>query len=266
MHSFGQAPMTELSVITLEKLRAFSDRSSTLVTIDAPLFGSVMILNGRVLENDRRDLCHPRHPRLVTQRNVRCGIPSLQSLRSDESLVDRLDRLFRHWRCRADDALAVGGRFLPGRDLQIRQSRDFHFLAWQDFSRDLLLAESRHRRHDEQESRRRSHCPMHPAIRVWRCARFKLARGLSSPRGNGPRDPSRPRHGVYYRWPSWASVCGQTRSGPARSENRRRHFLFSYFDGAQGSTEELGRISGSSSLHTGGRPEGVPHLGALGCL
>jgi hypothetical protein len=49
MHSFGQAPMVELSVITLEKLRAFSDRSSTLVTIDAPLFGSVMILNGRVL-------------------------------------------------------------------------------------------------------------------------------------------------------------------------------------------------------------------------
>lgn len=41
--------MRELSSITLDNLRAFSKRSSTLVTIDAPLFGSVMILNGRVL-------------------------------------------------------------------------------------------------------------------------------------------------------------------------------------------------------------------------
>ena len=42
-------PMVQLSAITLEKLQAFSDRSSTLVTIDAPLFGSVMIMNGRLL-------------------------------------------------------------------------------------------------------------------------------------------------------------------------------------------------------------------------
>lgn len=41
--------MVETSEITLEKLRAFSDRSQTLITIDAPLFGSVMILNGRLL-------------------------------------------------------------------------------------------------------------------------------------------------------------------------------------------------------------------------
>ena len=41
--------MVELSPITLEKLRLFSDRSNTLVTIDAPLFGSLMIFNGRVL-------------------------------------------------------------------------------------------------------------------------------------------------------------------------------------------------------------------------
>lgn len=49
MHSFGRAPVVDLSAITLEKLQAFSDRSSTLVTIDAPLFGSVMIMNGRLL-------------------------------------------------------------------------------------------------------------------------------------------------------------------------------------------------------------------------
>lgn len=42
-------PVAKLSGITLEKIQAFSDRSSTLVTIDAPLFGSVMIMNGRLL-------------------------------------------------------------------------------------------------------------------------------------------------------------------------------------------------------------------------
>ena len=41
--------MVELSEITLEKLRLFTNQSNTLVTIDAPLFGSLMIFNGRVL-------------------------------------------------------------------------------------------------------------------------------------------------------------------------------------------------------------------------
>jgi hypothetical protein len=41
--------MVEVSEITLEKLRLFTDRSNTLITIDAPLFGSLMIFNGRVL-------------------------------------------------------------------------------------------------------------------------------------------------------------------------------------------------------------------------
>ena len=49
MHSFGRAPVAEISVITLEKLLSFSDRSGTLLTVDAPLFGSVMIMNGRLL-------------------------------------------------------------------------------------------------------------------------------------------------------------------------------------------------------------------------
>jgi len=39
----------EVSEITLEKLRLFTGQSNTLVTIDAPLFGSVMVFNGRVL-------------------------------------------------------------------------------------------------------------------------------------------------------------------------------------------------------------------------
>lgn len=50
MHSFGRAPAVDLSLITLEKIRAFSDRSHAMVTIDAPLFGSVMVMNGRVLQ------------------------------------------------------------------------------------------------------------------------------------------------------------------------------------------------------------------------
>ena len=35
--------------ITLQELRDFSEASSTMVTVDAPLFGVVMILHGRVL-------------------------------------------------------------------------------------------------------------------------------------------------------------------------------------------------------------------------
>jgi hypothetical protein len=41
--------MVQVLEITLEKLRLFTDRSHTLITIDAPLFGTVMIFNGRVL-------------------------------------------------------------------------------------------------------------------------------------------------------------------------------------------------------------------------
>ena len=41
--------MIELSDITLEKVVHFTNCSSTLITIDAPLFGSVMIFNGRIL-------------------------------------------------------------------------------------------------------------------------------------------------------------------------------------------------------------------------
>ena len=41
--------MVDVSEITLEKLRLFTDRSNLLVTIDAPLFGTVMVFNGHVL-------------------------------------------------------------------------------------------------------------------------------------------------------------------------------------------------------------------------
>jgi predicted GNAT superfamily acetyltransferase len=35
--------------ITLEQLQVFSDRSGTLLTVDAPLFGILTIMHGRVL-------------------------------------------------------------------------------------------------------------------------------------------------------------------------------------------------------------------------
>ncbi len=41
--------MVEVSEITLEKLRVFTDRSNVLVTIDAPLFGTLMVFKGRIL-------------------------------------------------------------------------------------------------------------------------------------------------------------------------------------------------------------------------
>jgi hypothetical protein len=41
--------LIETAAITIERLRVFSDRTHTLVTVDAPLFGSIMILNGQML-------------------------------------------------------------------------------------------------------------------------------------------------------------------------------------------------------------------------
>ena len=38
-----------MAEITLEQLRMFSSASTTMVTVDAPLFGVVMILNGQVV-------------------------------------------------------------------------------------------------------------------------------------------------------------------------------------------------------------------------
>ena len=35
--------------ITLEQIQVFSDRTSTMVTVDAPLFGVVSIMHGRIL-------------------------------------------------------------------------------------------------------------------------------------------------------------------------------------------------------------------------
>src|ERR1041385_4870562 len=52
MHSSGakrRHSIVELSEITLDKVVHFTNCSNILITIDAPLFGSVMIFNGRIL-------------------------------------------------------------------------------------------------------------------------------------------------------------------------------------------------------------------------
>ena len=41
--------------ITLQELRDFSEASSSMVTADAPLFGVVMILHGRVLDRGSQE-------------------------------------------------------------------------------------------------------------------------------------------------------------------------------------------------------------------
>ena len=41
--------MVDVSELTLEKLRLFTDRTHMLITIDAPLFGTLMVFNGRIL-------------------------------------------------------------------------------------------------------------------------------------------------------------------------------------------------------------------------
>jgi hypothetical protein len=46
---FEATRLIPISEITIERLQAFSDRSNSLITVDAPLFGSVLIFCGRVL-------------------------------------------------------------------------------------------------------------------------------------------------------------------------------------------------------------------------
>jgi hypothetical protein len=41
--------MAQITEISLAQLQKFTSNSGTMVTVDAPLFGVVMILNGRVL-------------------------------------------------------------------------------------------------------------------------------------------------------------------------------------------------------------------------
>jgi hypothetical protein len=60
--------------ITLEQLQVFSDRSRTLVTVDAPLFGIVTIMHGRILirgtheaEKVGKSMGFPPHDQIIAE-------------------------------------------------------------------------------------------------------------------------------------------------------------------------------------------------------
>ena len=42
--------MVEFSELSIEKICAFSSQTQTLVTVDAPLYGSLMVMDGKVLK------------------------------------------------------------------------------------------------------------------------------------------------------------------------------------------------------------------------
>ena len=44
------AEVSSVSDLSLDKLCAFSDRTQTLITVDAPLYGSLLLLDGKVLK------------------------------------------------------------------------------------------------------------------------------------------------------------------------------------------------------------------------
>jgi hypothetical protein len=62
--------------ITLQELRDFSKASSTLITADAPLFGVVMILHGRVLD---------RGPHEAESSGQSLGFPSREKIVAEAS-------------------------------------------------------------------------------------------------------------------------------------------------------------------------------------
>ena len=70
--------MIELGEVTLGKLRSFSDSTSTMLTIDAPLFGSVTILNGQIL-NKSADCVDP------TKIGRATGFPSFDQIVAEAS-------------------------------------------------------------------------------------------------------------------------------------------------------------------------------------
>ena len=78
--------------ITLQELRDFSEASSTMVTADAPLFGVVMILHGRLMDRGSREsgkvgasIGFPPHEQVVAE-------ASRFWVQSDDGLRERKSR------------------------------------------------------------------------------------------------------------------------------------------------------------------------------
>jgi len=65
--------MLEVSELSIEKVCAFSSQTQTLVTIDAPLYGSLMILDGKLLQRK------PTVKKFGTEVD-RPGIPSTEEI------------------------------------------------------------------------------------------------------------------------------------------------------------------------------------------
>jgi hypothetical protein len=94
--------MIEISEITLEKLRLFTDRSNTLITIDAPLFGSLMVFNGRILA---KGVSYVEPEKIGNS----IGFPSYEHVVAEASrfwLVDETG--VRRRKCREEMALLLG--------------------------------------------------------------------------------------------------------------------------------------------------------------
>ena len=90
--------MVELSEITLERVLQFTDRSSALITIDAPLFGSVMIFNGRILT---------KGPSYVEPEKIgnSIGFPAYQQILAEASRFWIVDEMgIRRLKCREEMA------------------------------------------------------------------------------------------------------------------------------------------------------------------
>jgi hypothetical protein len=90
--------MVGVSDITLEKLRLFTDRTNRLITIDAPLFGSIMVFNGRVFY---RGGSYVEPEKIGTS----IGFPTHEQILSEASRFWILDEMgVRRLKCREEMA------------------------------------------------------------------------------------------------------------------------------------------------------------------
>jgi hypothetical protein len=95
--------MVEVAEITLEKLRQFTGRSNTLVTIDAPLFGSIMIFNGRILTKSASYV----DPKKIGNS---IGFPAYEQVLAEASRFWIVDEVgVRQLKCREEMARLLGG-------------------------------------------------------------------------------------------------------------------------------------------------------------
>ena len=169
--------------------------------------------------------------------------------------------LFRNFSDQPNGPLAFRRRRASRGYPSVRPARDLHVLARPDLPRNLLLEESRHCRHDQYESGRRSDRTVHPEIWIWRGERLELARRPACAGAAQSGYTERKRRRVYHRWSARPSLRRETRSGAACVQVGSRHPVLSHFHEAKNSTPELGRIPDPASIHDGNRPESTTNLG-----